>query len=255
MGWFQKKGNQQEKLAGMVGRGPLAIAHKEAWILAADHAMIRGISLVFSFVSAYAIAQVFSPTGADPVRKVVGYLLALGFGVLGYFLSRSIAYRLFMGQRVWAYLPICLVVELVEVFCNYVMGVSEIPHEQWLQAIPLVQRPLITMLAYVVLSIIPAVTLFLAVADMDLERRKQLPREQPKMVATTAQQQAARPGGQPMAAPTYGQGYRGSVQGQGANSPTVPMTRPGVSSVPAPQRGQVGQVGQGVAVPLQGVTS
>ena len=194
--------------------------HEENWVLKVEHGLLRLVSFVFSFGSAYAIAQVFAPHNGDIVRLAVDLGIAGGFGVLGYFLSRSIAYRLMQGQGVWAYVPICLVVELVEIFCNYVMGVSEVPHEEWLQAIPLVQRPVITIGAYVVLSIIPAVTLFLAVADMDLERRKALP--QPKT-----------PSAQTF--PQGNQGYQGGYQG----------------ARPAPQQPQRPQGGQQVNVPKQ----
>ena len=194
---------------------------QDTWVLKVEHGLLRVVSLVFSFGSAYAIAQVFAPHNGDTVRLGVDIGIAAGFGVLGYFLSRSIAYRLMQGQTVWAYLPICLVVELVEIFCNYVMGVSEVPHADWLQAIPLVQRPVITIMAYVVLSIIPAVTLFLAVADMDLERRKVQPYTQPKTPPAT----------------TFPQPYQGGYQGARPNGP--PPQRPAQGgqavNVPKPQ--------------------
>ncbi len=195
---------------------------QETWVLKVEHGLLRVVSLVFSFGSAYAIAQVFAPHNGDMVRLGVDIGIAAGFGVLGYFLSRSIAYRLMQGQTVWAYLPICLVVELVEIFCNYVMGVSEVPHADWLQAIPLVQRPVITIMAYVVLSIIPAVTLFLAVADMDLERRKVQPQLKTPSASTY---------------PQGNQGYQGGYQGARPNSPPPQRQAQGgqTVSVPKPQ--------------------
>jgi len=208
---FWKRGEKQKPARQAIGK------KEDAWILGVEHGLLRVVSLIFSFGSAYAIAQVFAPHNGDIVRLAVDIGIAGGFGVLGYFLSRSIAYRLMQGQDVWAYIPICLVVELVEIFCNYVMGVSEVPHAYWLQAIPLIQRPVITIMAYVVLSIIPAVTLFLAVADMDLELRKALP--QPKTLPAS----------------TFPQGNQGGYQGgyQGAR-PNVPPQQP-------PQRPQGGQ--------------
>ena len=95
------------------------------------------------------------------------------------------------------------------------------PHADWLQAIPLVQRPVITIMAYVVLSIIPAVTLFLAVADMDLERRKAQP--QPKSVPSSTYPQGNQGG--------YQGGYQGNtscttvnhnVQHKGGHKRTIP---------------------------------
>ncbi|HZO71911.1 MAG TPA: hypothetical protein VFB60_06880 [Ktedonobacteraceae bacterium] len=166
-------------LRGQQGAGPQLVRgvvparRRESWILAAEHGLLRVVSFLFSAASAYAIARVFAPSApGDYVRQAVDFVIAGGFGVLGYFLSRSIAYRLFMKEPVWSYLPICLVVEFVEVFCNYVLGVSEVPHAAWLQNVPVAQQPYLTGIAYVVLSIIPVVTIFLAVADMDLERKK-----------------------------------------------------------------------------------
>ena len=224
---------------------PRSAGHEQdSWVLKVEHGLLRVVSLGFSFGSAYAIAQVFNPHNGDTVRLVVDLIIAGGFGVLGYFLSRSIAYRLMKGETVWAYLPICLVVELVEIFCNYVMGVSEVPHEAWLQAIPMNQRPFITIGAYVVLSIIPAVTLFLAVADMDLERRKLVPQGQPKMPHVSTYQQGQQGG------------YQGGYQGQRPNTagPVQPPQRPVMPPLPQRQGMAQGQGGQQPAVPLAGVT-
>ncbi len=219
---------------------------QDSWVLKVEHGLLRVVSLCFSFGSAYAIGQVFNPHNGDTIRLAVDLMIAAGFGVLGYFLSRSIAYRLMKHETVWAYIPICLVVELVEIFCNYVMGVSEVPHALWLQSIPLNQRPFITIGTYVVLSIIPAVTLFLAVVDMDLERRKLIPQGQPKTPHVS----------------TYPQGQQGSYQGgyqgqrQGVGGPMQAPQRPAMPPLPqrpAMAQGQV-QGGQPAAVPLAGVT-
>ena len=197
------------------GAGPA----QETWVVRIEHGMLRVVSLVFSLGSAYAIARVFAPHDGNLLRLAVDVAIAGAFGVLGYFLSRSLAYRLMHNQSVWAYVPICLVVELVEVFCNYVMGVSEVPYAAWLQGIPLDQRPVITVLSYVVLSIIPAVSLFLAVADMDLERRKNQPKPPLKAAASSQYQQTWQQ--QPQRGATaqgfYQQGY-GGVQTQMASS-------------------------------------
>ncbi len=71
-------------------------------------------------------------------------------------------------QRIRSYLPICIVVELVEIFCNYMMAAVMIQGATWLQATPPGQRAILTVLTYIVLSIIPMVGLLLAVVDMDL---------------------------------------------------------------------------------------
>lgn len=191
-----------------------------AWVVRVEHWCLRVMSLIFSIGSAYAIAQVFAPAAGGVIRQAVDFGIAGGFGVLGFFLSRGLAYRLFQKEAVWSYLPICLIVEFVEVFCNYVMGASEVPHEVWLQQIPLAQRPGITNMAYVVLSIIPAVTLFLAVMDMDLERRKHV------QASGSLSVKSPSPSTYPGTAP--------SPMGQGTARPPVaaPQTRPNGQRVP-----------------------
>lgn len=216
------------------------LQQQRSWVVQSEHFILRVVSLIFSFGSAYAIAQVFAPpVVSDYIRQGVDIGIAIGFGVLGYFLSRSIAYRMMQKQPIWAYIPICLVVEFVEIFCNYVLGVSEVPHEQWLHAIPANQQGFISNMAYVVLSIIPAVTIFLAVADMDLERRKEHGAGQAGPVPSNAwaspasSKQASSSNVSSNAAPTWTNpaaqnqprqyGYAGAAASNGANPlPGVP---------------------------------
>ncbi len=216
---------------------------QRSWVAQSEHIILRIVSLIFSFGSAYAIAQVFAPPVADdPIRQFVDFGIAVGFGVLGYFLSRSIAYRMMHKESIWAYLPICLVVEFVEIFCNYVMGVSEVPHEQWLHAVPAAQQGLISNLAYLVLSIIPAVTIFLAVADMDLERRKEQGSRPASPVvnganAGTPAWNAQRQGTPPLQRQQYGAGAARQGQGQspqngGAQAQNPPGVRPQPAGAP-----------------------
>jgi ABC-type uncharacterized transport system permease subunit len=201
---------------------------RRSWVARSEHGLLRLVSLIFSFGSAYAIAQVFAPPVAgDPIRQGVDIGIAVGFGVLGYFLSRSIAYRMMHKEAIWAYLPICLVVEFVEVFCNYVMGVSEVPHEQWLHAIPVGQQSIISNLAYIVLSIIPAVTIFLAVADMDLERRKEGGPKQPSPVTFANNGNRAAGWAGPQNAPRQPQPPRQNVNAAPSQNGANPM--PGVN--------------------------
>lgn len=145
---------------------------QHSWIVAAEQTMLRVVSFGFSAASAYAIARVWAPPGADGVRQAIGIVIAGGFAVTGFFLSRNIAYRLMDGEVIWAYLPVCLVVEVVEVFCNYLAGVSDLRLDVLLQGIPASQHAFLTTVAYVVVSSIPAMTIFLSVADADFERRK-----------------------------------------------------------------------------------
>jgi hypothetical protein len=155
---------------------------------------------------------------------VITWTIAIGFGVLGYFVSRGLALRLMNRERIRAYAPICVVVEVVEIFCNYALAAAVIQRATWLQATPLVQRSALTILTYVVLSIIPLVSLLLAVVDMDLERSKSgggragmgafgMGRGSsfaPPWSRTAAQPKQGSPNPTSMPAyPTYGQGYGG----------------------------------------------
>lgn len=145
----------------------------ESWVRQAEHAILRLVSLVFSMASAYAIRLFFAPLdAADRGEVVITWAVAIGFGILGYIVSRGLVHRLMHKERIWAYAPICLLVELVDIACNYVLAASVVRQAWWLASVPTDQRGVLTFITYVVLSAIPLVSLFLAVVDMDLERSK-----------------------------------------------------------------------------------
>lgn len=144
------------------------------WIRRMEHTVLRITSFVFSVVSAHAIEWFFSALNhVDRLQPAVTWGIALGFGVLGYFVSRGLAHRLLNKEPVRAYIFICGVFELVEVVCNYAMAAVAVQWITWLGLVPSVQRSILTFLTYLVLSIIPVVTVMLAWVDMDLERAKQ----------------------------------------------------------------------------------
>jgi hypothetical protein len=144
-----------------------------SWIRVAEHGILRVVSLAFSLASAYAIRVFFAPLdAADPGEKVITWVIAAGFGVLGYVVSRGLVHRMMQKESIWAYAPICFLVELVDISCNYVLAASVVREAWWLNAVPENQRGVLTAITYVVLSAIPLVSLFLAVVDMDLERSK-----------------------------------------------------------------------------------
>jgi hypothetical protein len=150
-----------------------ANASQRHWVRRMEHIVLRIVSLGFSLASAHAIRWFFAPLdGVDALQPTITWIIALGFGLLGYFVSRGLAHRLMNHERIRAYAPICLVVEVVEIFCNYALAAAVIQHATWLQAVSGAQRQLLTGLTYMVLSIIPLVSLLLAVVDMDLERSK-----------------------------------------------------------------------------------
>jgi hypothetical protein len=144
-----------------------------SWVRSAEHSILRVVSLVFSMASAYAIRLFFAPLDvADAGEKVITWAVAIGFGILGYVVSRGLVHRMMHKESIWAYAPICFLVELVDIACNYVLAASVVQQAWWLNAVPQAQRGLLTLITYVVLSAIPLVSLFLAVVDMDLERSK-----------------------------------------------------------------------------------
>src|SRR5215467_627897 len=150
-----------------------AMKGQGVWVRRFEHLVLRLVSLAFSLASAHAIRWFFAPLdGVDVPQPAITWTVAVGFGVLGYFVSRGLAHRLMNRERIRAYAPICLVVEVVEIFCNYALAAAVIQRATWLDAVPHTQRVALTMLTYVVLSIIPLVSLLLAVVDMDLERSK-----------------------------------------------------------------------------------
>jgi len=131
------------------------------------------VSLAFSMASAYAIRLFFAPLDTvDRLEGVVTWVIALGFGVLGYFVSRGLVHRMMSGERIRVYAPICLVVGLVEIACNYTLAAEVIHRAAWLPAVPVAQRQVLMLITYGVLSVIPLVSVLLAVVDMDLERAK-----------------------------------------------------------------------------------
>lgn len=230
-----------KKLARMwQGQGPGLMgprAPRRSWVVAAEQFILRLVSFGFSGASAWAIARVFAPPGAEFSRQVVGMVIAAGFAVTGFFLSRNIAYRLMDGEVIWAYLPVCLVVEVVEIFCNYLAGVSDLHLEVLLQGIPASQHGFLTTMAYIVVSSIPAMTLFLSVADADFERRK--------MAASK---------GQPKPSPLgpYANGYQGMASRQPQRQVGQPQRVPGQGQPPQGYSGAANPI-QGVTVPYSGV--
>jgi hypothetical protein len=150
-----------------------AFRGQEVWVRKVEHIVLRVVSLAFSLASAHAIRWFFAPLDdIDRLQPIITWTVAIGFGVLGYIVSRGLAHRLMNHERIRAYAPICAVVEIVEIFCNYALAAAVIQRATWLQVIPANQRAVLTVFTYLVLSIIPLVSLLLAVVDMDMERSK-----------------------------------------------------------------------------------
>src|SRR2546425_13188539 len=116
-------------------------ASQGVWIRRVEHLVLRIVALGFSLASAHAIRWFFAPLdGVDVLQPAITWAIAIGFGVLGYFVSRGLAHRLMNRERIRAYAPICLVVELVEIFCNYALAAAVIQRARWLEATPPAQH-------------------------------------------------------------------------------------------------------------------
>ena len=145
-----------------------------SWIRVAEHWVLRLVSFVFAVASAHAIEWFFSAlNGTDNLQPWATWFIAAGFGLFGYFVSRGLALRLMNKERAVAYLFIGFVFECVEVTCNYAMAAASASSIGWLHRVQGWQHDLLSVLVYIVLSIIPVLTILFAWVDMDLERAKQ----------------------------------------------------------------------------------
>src|SRR5579875_746541 len=209
-----------------------ARARGGSWVRLVEHTVLRVASLAFSLVSAHAIRWFFSPLDrVDSLMPVMTWVLAVGFGVLGYFVRRGMAHRMMNKESIWAYAPICVVVEVVEVFCNFALAASVVQGATWLRAVPTSWHGWMVILTYCVLAIIPVVSVFLAVVDMDLERRC----VQGVSVGGAVPKQA-NPAYYPTGGASYQQGYAGN-----ASPSVVPAARQGGRAVGAVNASQGGQ--------------
>ena len=146
------------------------------WVRAGEHFALRVGSLLFSMVSAHAILWFYDSLAkvdnSDPIQQYVPYVIAGGFGLLGYFVSRGLVYRLMHKERIRVYIAISALFEFVEIVCNFAQAVSSVPKVGWLAAVEGGLHSILLVLLYVAYSIVPVVTFVLAVVDMDLEKAK-----------------------------------------------------------------------------------
>src|SRR5256714_15671538 len=97
-----------------------AVGGEQVWVRRVEHLVLRLVSLGFSMASAHAIRWFFAPLdGVDALQPAITWMIALGFGLLGYFVSRGLAHRLMNRGRFRAYAPSCVVVEVAELFWSY----------------------------------------------------------------------------------------------------------------------------------------
>lgn len=241
------------------------------WVLAGEHFALRVGSFAFSMVSAHAILWFFNSLSkvqdSDPFQRFVPYVIAGGFGLLGYFVSRGLVYRMMRKERIRVYIAIVLLFEFVEIVCNFAQAVSSVPQVDWLSRMTGRPHDALSFLLYIAYSIVPVVTFVLAVVDMDLEKEKLSAASRAPLVArTTAVAPRASalapvtptPVVRPAAVPVM---TRGQGNGQAGVMPALPMRQapvvaPDHSTVKGPsgfnfpypktkQNGASGQEGNG----------
>ena len=173
------------------------------WVRESEHIVLRLVSLAFSIGSAYAVRWFFEPLDAgDPIHYALWWVVAAGFGLLGFYLSRSLMHRMMSKEPIWAYAPIFLLVEFFEILCNYAKAVSAVAggNVSWVIHAPAGQQVAMIILTYIGWSILPLVSPAMAVADMDMTRRRNgetTPSQRPQAVLPPAQRQQVVPGQQP----------------------------------------------------------
>jgi len=202
---------------------PMMKRFSSSWIRVVEHWVLRVASLVCSLFSAYAIHLFFVPLEVvDHNEQILTWGVAAAFGCLGYIVSRGLVHRLMNKERIWAYVPVVFLVVLVDMACNYILAASAVRSDQWLAAVPQGQQGVLTFITYLILSVIPLMSIVLAVVDMDLERSKGGSavgaRVGAPVVARTSAQPVSRLAAQrgQDAERSYGAGYAG--QGAGADA-------------------------------------
>lgn len=143
------------------------------WVQQAEHVIVRVGSLALSIVSAHAVYWFFSAmNGVDSIEPYMTWVTASAIGLLGYVILRALTHRLLHREKVYVYIPLCIILMGVETVSNFMKAVVGVHNDHWLALCPLPLVHFMTYATYVVLSIMPAFTVFLAYVDMDLERAK-----------------------------------------------------------------------------------
>src|SRR2546421_3330876 len=100
----------------------LQVFQHQNWVRAGEHVALRVGSLLFSMVSAHAILWFYDSLAkvdnSDPIQKYVPYIIAGGFCLLGYFVSRGLGYRMMHKERLRVYIAVCALFRLFGVYGN-----------------------------------------------------------------------------------------------------------------------------------------
>ena len=230
---------------------------KGNWIQEMEHWIVRGGSLALSIVSGHAVYWLFSAMdGVDVIEPYMTWLTAVAIGLLGYVILRALTHRLLHGEKIRMYVPICFILIMVETIANFTKAIVGVHDDKWLSYCPTFLVGFMTVMTYVVLSVMPAFTVFLAYVDMDLERAAT--RGSSHVTSKTAVSPAALKGGPvPLAMPKPGP----------QAGPAMPKTIPSnqfptqqfapIASYPTAvaQGGQSMNYGQSLPAPTQATTS
>ncbi len=220
------------------------------WVRESEHIVLRLVSLAFSIGSAYAVRWFFEPLDAgDPIHYALWWVVAAGFGLLGFYLSRSLMHRMMSKEPIWAYAPIFLLVEFFEILCNYAKAVSAVAggNVSWVIHAPVGQQGVMIVLTYVGWSILPLVSPAMAVADMDMTRRRNgevapvtKPRSQaPQVQGLRASQLTLPPQGQGQQQPRWGGQPQQGAPKQAASNGAAQSPQASPQQRPVqPQQGQ-----------------
>lgn len=162
---------QQGKANGV--RSGNTPARHTNWVRQGEHAIVRLGSLALSIVSGDAIYWFFSfMNGIDRLQPAMTTITAVAIGLLGYVILRALTHRLLHHERIWVYIPLCFTLVAVETVANFMKAIVGVHDDRWLAFVPHPLLGFMTVATYVVLSIMPAFTIFLAYVDMDLDRAK-----------------------------------------------------------------------------------
>jgi hypothetical protein len=228
------------------------------WLRESEHIVLRLVSLAFSIGSAYAIRWFFEPLDAgDPIHYILWWIVAGGFGLLGFYLSRSLMHRMMSKEPIWAYAPVFLLVEFFEVLCNYAKAVFAVAagNVPWIAHAPVNQQAMMTILTYVGWSILPLVSPMMAVADMDMTRRRagevvQRPQVARSKFTPQGNNAAVKPAGQPTWQPAQTAASQTTVNQANASqaSASAPRSRFGYRSATQKDQGAMPGPLPGIAV-------
>ena len=223
---------------------PVSPGKGNSWLRRSEHALVRIGSIGLSVVSGHSMYWFYSTLNhIDPLQPYMTFIISLSIGMLGYVVLRGLTHRLMRRERIWVYIPMCLILLYVETISNFMMAAVGVEHDTWLFMVPLWLRGFMTFATYTVLSILPVFTIFLAWLDMDLGHAKNeapVPAIQPlaasaseKMMAGNQSTQHSFGNGRAPAQglPSYGTGYQ-PAQSAISMAPGVNMQNRSNNAIP-----------------------